>query len=80
LELTQRMQKSLPALPLHNTEGKDAFKPIPMITRTLVGSLWAVQTMRSNYDLRKSIFSHAWLDVVAFKEEVRFKVGLSWIY
>ena len=47
----------------HFTNGKGALGAGPLTFRFLAGMLFAWQTHRNKYDLRKSIFAHAWFDI-----------------
>lgn len=47
----------------HITNGPGALGAGPLTSRFIMGLLFSWQTHRNKYDLRKSIFAHAWWDV-----------------
>jgi membrane protease YdiL (CAAX protease family) len=49
---------------LYDGQRSYAFEPMVFGTRTVLGLLFSWQTHRNKYDLRKSIFAHAWFDVI----------------
>ena len=49
---------------LYSGQSSYAFQPYIFTFRTVGGLFWCWQNYRDNYDLRKSIFSHTWVDIV----------------
>lgn len=48
----------------HVTGGIQELEPGRLLVRTLMGLIFSWQTHRNKYDLRNSIFTHAWIDVL----------------
>ncbi len=48
----------------HAIGGKENLNASPLIQRFILGMLFSWQVDRNNYDLRKSIFAHAWYDIL----------------
>jgi hypothetical protein len=49
---------------LYSGQRSSAFHPYTFAFRTLLGYFYCLQTNKDAYDLRKSIFSHTWVDVL----------------
>lgn len=47
----------------HITNGPEALRVFPLAQRFIMGMLFCWQVHRNQYDLRHSIFAHAWFDV-----------------
>lgn len=62
-KLVGAMTSSLIFAAVHITNGRSALGFFPMTQRFLMGMLFCWQTDRNRYDLRKSIFAHAWFDI-----------------
>lgn len=48
----------------HAVGGKENLNFSPMIQRFVMGLIFSYQVDRNRYDLRKSIFTHAWYDIL----------------
>ncbi len=49
---------------LYNGQSRSALQGSTMLLRTVLGLFYCWQTHEDKYDLRKSIFSHTWFDVL----------------
>jgi membrane protease YdiL (CAAX protease family) len=54
----------------HVVGGRQNLGASPLTQRFLMGLLFAWQTHRNQYDLRKSIFAHTWFDIFVDRGDV----------
>lgn len=60
----------------HGVADTTQLRLLPMLARTFAGVAFAVQTERHDYDLRHSIFAHAWYDIFIVQDQLGIRAQI----